>query len=197
VNVQVLLCVLGSLLLERLNNNYWFSNNAVLAIALGFVASLPFCGQPDHIVYATFDTTLFLYLMPPILFESGYGLNHIDFFRNIVAILVLAFIGTTISCISIGGGLYLLAQQGLVTAVNSTNPREALMFGSVMAATDSVATLSVLGSLNVDSQLYNLVFGKLIPCNSHPPSTKALVSLSIPRGAPSPSRGGRSSPPPC
>ena len=98
--------------------------------------------------------------MPPILFESGYGLNHKDFFRNIVAILVLAFIGTTISCISIGGGLYLLAQQGYVTAVNSTNPREALMFGSVMAATDSVATLSVLGSLNVDPQLYNLVFGE-------------------------------------
>ncbi len=192
--MKLLLCVLGSLILERLNNSYWFSNNAVLAIVLGFAASLPFCGKPDHIVYETFDTTLFLFLMPPILFESGYGLNHKDFFRNIVAILFLAFAGTTISCLTIGGGLYFLAQQGYITAVNSTNPREALMFGSVMAATDSVATLSVLGSLNVDPQLYNLVFGAL-PARRHPrppparrqPARARPAHLSL---APPPARRG-------
>ena len=143
-------------------------------------------------MYTTFDTTLFLYLMPPILFESGYVLNHKDFFRNIVAILVLAFVGTTISCISIGGGLYILAQGGYVTAVNSTNPREALMFGSVMAATDSVATLSVLGSLNVDPQLYNLVFGAPPPLSTTP-NTHSLP-IREPRGAHRPFGAAAASP---
>ena len=46
-----------------------------------------------------FDTIFFLYLVPPILFESGYSLNHKDFFRNFTAIVLFATVGTVVSAV--------------------------------------------------------------------------------------------------
>jgi len=46
-----------------------------------------------------FDTIFFLYLVPPILFESGYSLNHKDFFRNFTSIVLFATVGTVISAV--------------------------------------------------------------------------------------------------
>lgn len=48
-----------------------------------------------------FDTIFFLYLVPPILFESGYSLNQKDFFRNFTSIVLFATIGTVISAVII------------------------------------------------------------------------------------------------
>eukprot|EP00290_Baffinella_frigidus_P055696 CAMPEP_0180342752 /NCGR_PEP_ID=MMETSP0989-20121125/1913_1 /TAXON_ID=697907 /ORGANISM="non described non described, Strain CCMP2293" /LENGTH=595 /DNA_ID=CAMNT_0022331649 /DNA_START=100 /DNA_END=1884 /DNA_ORIENTATION=- len=160
----VLLTTLGGNILQRLNNSYWFSSESILAIFVGFIASVPLCSpavshlRPDK----SFDTIFFLYLVPSILFESGFSLNHKDFFRNFSAIVLLAVVGTVVAALITGMSLFGLASNGHITGIDSASPKEALLFGALLSATDPVATLAVLGSLNVDAQLYALVFGESV-----------------------------------
>ncbi|KAJ8614118.1 hypothetical protein CTAYLR_004650 [Chrysophaeum taylorii] len=51
-----------------------------------------------------------------------------------------------------------------VIDVDGNNPMEALLFGSLISAVDPVATLSIMGSpeLNCDPLLYSLVFGESV-----------------------------------
>ena len=158
----VLVCTVGGNLLQRLNNAYWFSSDSIFAIVLGFLASIPLCGSGGLGLDVSFETVFFLYLIPPILFESGYALSHKDFFRNFTAILLFSVLGTIISALVMGLVLFYLARYGYLIGLDSASPKEALLFGSLMSATDPVATLAVLGSLGVDPQLYALVFGESV-----------------------------------
>ncbi|KAH3769234.1 sodium/hydrogen exchanger 8-like isoform X2 [Dreissena polymorpha] len=104
-------------------------------------------------------TMFFIVLLPPIIFESGYNLHKGNFFQNIGTILVFAILGTTISAMVVGGGIYLLGQADVAyefTVVQS------FAFGSLISAVDPVATLAIFHSLNVDEVLYMLVFGESI-----------------------------------
>ena len=109
-----------------------------------------------------FDTIFFLYLVPPILFESGYSLNQRDFFRNFTAIILFAVVGTVISSIVAGMGLFYLASAGLFNGINTDSPKEGLLFGTLLSATDTVATIAVLRQMGVEPQLYALIFGESV-----------------------------------
>eukprot|EP00966_Prymnesium_polylepis_P292198 6747750-Prymnesium_polylepis.1 len=80
-----------------------------------------------------------LLLLPPIIFDSGYSLNHTTFFSNIGAILTFAFAGTLVAFAVTAPVLYygLGGPNGLLT------PMEALAFSALISAVDPVATLAI------------------------------------------------------
>ncbi|KAK8397715.1 hypothetical protein O3P69_004478 [Scylla paramamosain] len=104
-------------------------------------------------------TVFFLVILPPIIFESGYNLHKGNFFQNIGSILLFAIVGTVISALIVGGGVYLLGQADVVYKLTFV---ESFAFGSLISAVDPVATLAIFHALNVDQVLYMLVFGESI-----------------------------------
>lgn len=104
-------------------------------------------------------TAFFLVLLPPIIFESGYNLHKGNFFQNIGSILLFAIVGTTISALVIGSGIYLL---GLADVAYKLNFVESFAFGSLISAVDPVATVAIFHALDIDPVLNMLVFGESI-----------------------------------
>jgi hypothetical protein len=109
---------------QRVQTASWQCPESILAIVIGFASSLPLCSAAAR-PGKDFDTIFFLYLVPPILFESGYSLNQRDFFRNFLAIVLLAVVGTVISSIVAGMGLYYLASVGAFTGISTDSPKVA------------------------------------------------------------------------
>ncbi|NXC94331.1 SL9A9 protein, partial [Certhia familiaris] len=114
----------------------------------------------------TFDPPIFFnILLPPIIFHAGYSLKKRHFFRNLGSILTYAFLGTAISCIVIG-----LIMYGFVKAMVHIDQlkqgefhfTDCLFFGSLMSATDPVTVLAIFHELNVDTDLYTLLFGESV-----------------------------------
>ncbi|XP_062901475.1 sodium/hydrogen exchanger 9-like [Mobula hypostoma] len=114
----------------------------------------------------TFDSEIFFnVLLPPIIFYAGYSLKKRQFFRNLGTILTYAFIGTAISCIVIGGimygfvlGMIQLGQLGKLDFYFT----DCLFFGALISATDPVTVLAIFHELDVDPQLYTLLFGESV-----------------------------------
>lgn len=65
----------------------------------------------------------FFVLLPPIIFEAGYTMKRKSFFSNMGTILMFAVLGTLVSTLIIGYGLYGLAGIGWVR-MDADNPLE-------------------------------------------------------------------------
>ncbi|XP_037076021.1 sodium/hydrogen exchanger 7-like isoform X3 [Pollicipes pollicipes] len=108
---------------------------------------------------ATFDPEIFFNIvLPPIIFNAGYSLKRKFFFRNLGSILCFAFIGTTISAFAIGGVQYTF---GLLFS-SPPSLLDCLYFGALISATDPVTILAIFNDLQVDVNLYALVFGESV-----------------------------------
>ncbi|XP_049727770.1 sodium/hydrogen exchanger 6 isoform X3 [Elephas maximus indicus] len=113
----------------------------------------------------TFDPEVFFnILLPPIIFYAGYSLKRRHFFRNLGSILAYAFLGTAISCFVIGSVMY-----GCVTLMKVTGQlagdfyfTDCLLFGAIVSATDPVTVLAIFHELQVDVELYALLFGESV-----------------------------------
>lgn len=113
----------------------------------------------------TFDPEVFFnILLPPIIFHAGYSLKRRHFFRNMGSILALAFLGTVISCFVIGSLMY-----GTVTLMKHVGQlagdfffTDCLFFGAIVSATDPVTVLAIFHELQVDADLYALLFGESV-----------------------------------
>uniref|UniRef100_A0A3B5MDU7 Sodium/hydrogen exchanger n=1 Tax=Xiphophorus couchianus TaxID=32473 RepID=A0A3B5MDU7_9TELE len=113
----------------------------------------------------TFDPEVFFnILLPPIIFHAGYSLKRRHFFRNMGSILAYAFVGTVISCFIIG-----LLMYGCVTLMKHLGQlggdfffTDCLFFGAIVSATDPVTVLAIFHELQVDVDLYALLFGESV-----------------------------------
>ncbi|MGH0186610.1 UNVERIFIED_CONTAM: hypothetical protein FKN15_022111 [Acipenser sinensis] len=113
----------------------------------------------------TFDPEVFFnILLPPIIFNAGYSLKRRHFFRNLGSILAYAFIGTILSCFVIGSIMY-----GCVMLMNWVGQlggdfyfTDCLFFGAIVSATDPVTVLAIFHELQVDVDLYALLFGESV-----------------------------------
>ncbi|CAF1337316.1 unnamed protein product [Adineta steineri] len=108
-----------------------------------------------------FNSEIFFNLiLPPIIFHAGYSMKRKNFFRNLGAILMFALVGTTIACISTGIMVY-----GSVHAFSSLDFfsfTDSLYFGAIISATDPVTVLAIFNDLNVDVDLYAIIFGESV-----------------------------------
>lgn len=121
----------------------------LIGAALGGLNYLVQLGAEDgHVALIPFDANIFLYgYLPVIIFEAGFSMNKREFFNNIGIINMLAVLGTIISTLIVGYGMYWFETLGYFTVEN--NSLDMLMFGSLISAVDPVATLVVFSSLNV------------------------------------------------
>ena len=164
LNVTIMVCLLLAYVVKRFRI-YSLPESAgalLVGVIVGGMARLS-VGTDQLDLFEFSPEVFFFFLLPPIIFEAGYALDQKGFFANVGAITLYAFFGTLISTFIVGYLCFLAAKIGLVN-IDSENPIEALLFGSLISSVDPVATLSIMGNeeLNVDPILYSLVFGESV-----------------------------------
>ena len=101
--------------------------------------------------YLVFDTEFFfLFLLPPIIFESGYALNGEAFFRNLGKIVYFAFPGTLLGAVTFGLGMYVL---GLIRLSHPFRFANAMMFGSIIGECVCVNSIPSIPKYPITTQL--------------------------------------------
>ncbi|XP_057708328.1 sodium/hydrogen exchanger 2 isoform X2 [Corythoichthys intestinalis] len=103
----------------------------------------------------------FLYMLPPIVLDSGYFMPTRPFFENIGTVLWFAVVGTLWNSIGIGMSLFAICQIEAF-GVQDINLQENLLFAAIISAVDPVAVLSVFEDVSVNEQLYIVVFGECL-----------------------------------
>jgi CPA1 family monovalent cation:H+ antiporter len=89
--------------------------------------------------------------VPPLVFEAAFHLNLTELRRNLTSILLMAVPGVLLTTLIVGG---------IVSFGTSLALPAALVFGSLVAATDPVAVVSLFRLLGVPKRLSVLVEGE-------------------------------------
>ena len=80
----------------------------ILGVLLGIIL---FFSDIDG--YSLQSDTFFLYLLPPIILDSGYFMPYRAFFDNLGAILLFAIVGTIFNTLTIGLSVWACSAAGL------------------------------------------------------------------------------------
>ncbi|XP_037542472.1 sodium/hydrogen exchanger 2 [Nematolebias whitei] len=107
------------------------------------------------------SNVFFLYMLPPIVLDSGYFMPTRLFFENIGTVFWFAVMGTLWNSIGIGISLFTICQIEAFE-VQDINLQENLLFASIISAVDPVAVLSVFEDVSVNEQLYIVLFGECL-----------------------------------
>lgn len=115
---------------------------------------------------ATFDPEVFFnIILPPIIFNAGYSMKRKHFFKNFGSILGFAFLGTVISTAVTGlicWGFLFLIQNSAVPVLPQLGGAECIFFGAIISATDPVTVLAIFSEMNVENDLFALIFGESV-----------------------------------
>ena len=128
-----------------------------VAIIVGALLSVMTSTYGYKDIANSFDANFFfLFLLPPLIFQAGFDQERSHFFSNWFAITVFANIGTCISTLVFGYGLY---YAGSLNFSLNISLMECLAFGALISSTDPVSTLAVFADLKVDPSLSAIVYG--------------------------------------
>ena len=137
----LLISSLVGIITERLRVPYT-AGLVVIGLFLALIGRLDFNVSPE----------LFLgLLVPPLIFEAAFQVKAKDLLKDITPILSLAIPGVLLTTFLVGGVLYWGTDFSLTTA---------LLFGSLIAATDPVAVVALFRSLGVPHRLQLLLEGE-------------------------------------
>ncbi|CAO2610115.1 Sodium/hydrogen exchanger 5 [Lemmus lemmus] len=131
-----------------------------LLILLGLVLGGVVLAVAKKAEYQLEPGTFFLFLLPPIVLDSGYFMPSRLFFDNLGAILTYAVVGTLWNAFTTGVALWGLQQAGLVAPRVQAGLLDFLLFGSLISAVDPVAVLAVFEEVHVNETLFIIVFGE-------------------------------------
>ncbi|XP_055083534.1 LOW QUALITY PROTEIN: sodium/hydrogen exchanger 2-like [Periophthalmus magnuspinnatus] len=101
----------------------------------------------------------FLYMLPPIVLDSGYFMPTRPFFENVGTVLWYAVVGSLWNSVGIGMSLFAICQIEAF-GVQDINLQENLLFASIISAVDPVAALCVFEDISVNEQIYIVIFGE-------------------------------------
>ena len=162
ISVSILIASLAKLFFHLYARLPSLLPESCLLIGLGVViGGILFSAGAGSGLFFT-PSLFFLFLLPPIVFESGYFLRNRDFFRNLGTILVFAVIGTLWNTFAVGICIYAVCSWGWVDVDIPLTKTEAFLFASIVCAVDPVAVLAVFEEIHVNELLHILVFGESI-----------------------------------
>lgn len=137
----LLISSLVGIITERLRVPYT-AGLVVIGLVLALIGQIDINVSPE----------LFLgLLVPPLIFEAAFQVKAQDLFKDLTPILSLAIPGVLLTTFLVGGVLYWGTDFSLTTA---------LLFGSLIAATDPVAVVALFRSLGVPHRLQLLLEGE-------------------------------------
>ena len=170
VTVVITLAFWGARAVQKLNWSGLSESGGVIitGAVIGFVVFIIeklSGGNYDQLI--EFDEEVFtLFILPPIIFEAGFTLEHKGVMRNLGTILLYAVFGTLISSLIIGMIVYFCAGFAFPALHDHVSaPFISLAFGALLSAVDPVAVIAVLGQkfdLTNPPLLYNIVFGEAV-----------------------------------
>ena len=119
----------------------------VALVLMGLVLSF----FPNPFIFDVGGDLILAILVPPLLFEATLQIKWAKLRKDIVPILLLAFVGTVVGTIIVGE---------IITWVLDVPLLAAFAFGALISATDPVAVISFFRSLGVSKRLGLLVEGE-------------------------------------
>ncbi|KAM4561178.1 sodium/hydrogen exchanger 2 [Fundulus diaphanus] len=138
----------------------WVPESCLL-ISIGLIVGAIMYSVHEEPPAVLSSNVFFLYMLPPIVLDSGYFMPTRPFFENIGTVLWFAVVGTLWNSIGIGMSLYAICQIEAF-GVQDINLQENLLFAAIISAVDPVAVLNVFEDISVNEQLYIVVFGECL-----------------------------------
>ncbi|KAL7722879.1 Sodium/hydrogen exchanger [Entamoeba marina] len=144
-------------------------SESIVSLAIGMVVGLIALGLTWIGFGVVFESRQFAHIfqtifLPCIIFNAGFTMKKRNFFKNILPILSFAIGGCALSSLMIGFGVYgyTFITTPFLVLDHNLSLASSLQFGTLLGATDPVATLALFLELNVDPLLYSLVFGESV-----------------------------------
>jgi len=135
----LLIAVIVAIVTRKLRLPY---SVGLVAAGMG-IALLPFAPKVELT-----RSLIFLVLLPPLIFEAAFHLRWPELRRDLFVILSLATLGVLVSAAVTTAGMFLFAHWTWSAA---------LVFGTLIAATDPVSVIAVFREANVHGRLRLLI----------------------------------------